>query len=369
MIDLPFDIYLYLRYFPPYGDKFVNGLSKAVHGLATGLVECGATVTLVSEAEASETSVFRTKAGYTIRSFAQPTQNHPTFSLSSGLEEYVSTNLTTNSLVILNGMLHRSVFAFSRLCKKRNIPYVVASHDVYHPSMFSQKALMKFVYWHLVEKRLLQQAKAIQMLDSTQAKWLKTRGIQTPILVTPNGCLSTDVNAQSNLKWSHEGHIQLFYFGRLKIYHKGLDLLVEAFRHIIHNVDAQLIFQGPDSRGNKVQLQALTSDLIAEQKVRFLEPEYDKSASDMIAAYDIFCMPSRFEGFGASALEAMLSARPLLVSKESGIATHVRASQCGLVVKPDVEAICSGLLELCQRRSEWQEMGLRGQQYALETLN
>ncbi len=57
-----------------------------------------------------------------------------------------------------------------------------------------------------------------------------------------------------------------------------------------------------------------------------------------------------------------------MVSEIAGIAPHVEASGCGVVVAPEVSAIKSGLIELLQRRSDWKTMGLKGREYALEYL-
>ena len=64
----------------------------------------------------------------------------------------------------------------------------------------------------------------------------------------------------------------------------------------------------------------------------------------------------------------MLAGRVLLVSEVAGIAPHVQASGCGVIVAPTVAAIRQGLVELLERRSEWKEMGLKGREYALEHL-
>ena len=100
-----------------------------------------------------------------------------------------------------------------------------------------------------------------------------------------------------------------------------------------------------------------------------MAPDYDNSASSIIAQYDIFSLPSRLEGFANSALEAMLAGRVLLVSEIDGIAPHVIASDCGVVVKPDISDIKAGLTKLLHRRSQWQEMGVRGRDYVLKHLN
>jgi glycosyltransferase involved in cell wall biosynthesis len=68
-------------------------------------------------------------------------------------------------------------------------------------------------------------------------------------------------------------------------------------------------------------------------------------------------------------MEAMLAGRVLVVSDIAGIAPYVQASDCGVVVKSEPQAIKSGILSLLARRSEWKEMGLRGRQYILENLH
>lgn len=80
-------------------------------------------------------------------------------------------------------------------------------------------------------------------------------------------------------------------------------------------------------------------------------------------------MPSRFEGFGIAALEAMLAGRVLLVTRSAGIAPHVVESGCGVLVEPDKDSIVNGLCELISRRADWDKMGLDGQRYAMHKLN
>lgn len=360
-------LFLYLRHFPPYGDKLNNGLSKAIHGLAAGLVTQGATVTILSEGSSSEDSSFLTAAGYTVECFANPVQSRPSFKLSPSLQTYIRDCLKSTDLVVLNGILHPTIYSVSRALKRLKIPYIVAPHDVYHRVMFRKNAHLKFPYWYLLEKRVLNQARSIQVLDGSQAKWLKCRGIKTQIFVTPNGFSPADLCSESDLGWSDGSAPKLFYFGRLDAYHKGLDLLLAAFADIAQPLNAHLTLQGPNG-GDRDQLKQQARSLLASNQATFLEPEYNKSASLVIANYDIFCLPSRFEGFGLSALEAMLAGRVLLVSEECGIATHVRASGCGVVVKPEISAIQSGLIDLCQLRGDWRTMGLSGRQYVLEHL-
>jgi glycosyltransferase involved in cell wall biosynthesis len=362
-INEPFmmQVYLYVRHFPPTGDRLRDGIVKAVHGLASGLVAAGAAVTVLSENSATEDSSVLTAAGYRIECFSNPIQTRPAFRLSPRLEPYIR-NLPPHSLVILNGIFHASIYSLSRLCRQHHVPYVIAPHDVYSPAMFSKNPQLKWTYWWLLEKRMLRQARALQVLDIRQGDWLQRLGISTPILEVPNGIA---IESELNEKSRYLSIPKLLFFGRIDIYHKGLDLLLEAFREVVVEIEAELVIQGPDE-GDRLRLE---QQAMMIPHVTFLDPEYERSPVSLMGDYDMFCLPSRFEGFGLAALEAMVAGQVLLVSAEAGIAPHVVASGCGVVVQPNVAAIKEGLLALLRRRQEWQEMGMQGRRYALERLD
>jgi glycosyltransferase involved in cell wall biosynthesis len=128
-----------------------------------------------------------------------------------------------------------------------------------------------------------------------------------------------------------------------------------------------LTIQGPDW-GDRARLEQRAGQGSLAGKVEFLDPDYVRSGPEVIAGYDIFCMPSRREGFGMSALEAMLAARVLLVSRAAGVAPHIEASGCGVLVDADVSAVTDGFMSLLDDRAQWRERGLAGRAYALAAL-
>jgi glycosyltransferase involved in cell wall biosynthesis len=358
------NLFIYLKHFLPQDEHPNEGATKFVHGLASGLTACGTRVTVLCEGV--ERVSRQTPEGYQIECFANP-RSQPSFTLAPALRDYI-VNHRQDSLVILNGMFHLSVYALSRLLRQHQIPYIVSPLDPYHPSIFRKNAHLKWPYWYLLERRLLAQATAIQLLDLRHTEWLRRLGVQTPTIATPCGYFSQDVHPESTLQYRASGNPKLFFLGRLDAYNKGLDILLTAFAQIQLVSPAQLVIQGPDW-GDLQYLKMQATQLGLSDTVTFLEPDFDASPSALIANYDIFCIPSRFEGFSQSALEAMLSGRVLLISEIAGIAPYVEASQCGIVVKPEATSIEMGFLELLERRSEWQEMGLRGRQYVLENLD
>lgn len=136
----PPTIYLYLRNFPADGQSFNNryaGLIKSVHGLASGLAAAGVRVTVLSEALPDVDTVKVSLAGYTIRSFAQPVQQRPTFRLSPGLKRFVREQIQPTDLVILNGIMHPTVGSLGRMLRRQSVPYIVAPTTPIRQSFFA----------------------------------------------------------------------------------------------------------------------------------------------------------------------------------------------------------------------------------------
>jgi glycosyltransferase involved in cell wall biosynthesis len=355
-----------MKLFPPDITKIKSeGTKKAIHGLAYGLVKCGVETTILCEGE--NDGSFEMPEGYKIRCFTNPDQNQ-SFKIAIGLRQFISQNLNSNTIVILSGIFQPRIYAVARFLKKYGIPYVVFPHDPYNPAIFSKNAHLKWTYWYIFERRILRQARAIQLLDSRHTEFLRNLKVNTPTIAAPNGFLPNEVYPEASLTWNTKSTPKLFFIGRIDTHNKGLDLLIDAFAKVVEITDAQLIIQGTD-KGDKKNLEDRVTKLSLSNKTSFLPADYSTPTPLIIKNYDVFCVPSRFEGFSLAALEAMLAGRVLLVSEVAGIAPHVQASGCGVVVAPEVSAIKSGLIKLLECRSDWEKMGLRGRYYALEHLD
>jgi glycosyltransferase involved in cell wall biosynthesis len=367
-------IFSYTKYFPPHQPPNRNGVIKATHGLAAALADYGESVAVLSEGE--ESATIQTQFGYTHYCFDNP-QAAPSFKLAPNLQQFVEQNMTPHDVVILNGGFHLSVYALAQLLTRKGIPYIMAPHLAYDHQMFAKSPCLKYLYWHFCERWVLQQARVIQVFDHTQTKCLLGRGITSPIIEVYNGC--DPIGDPSPLIATSTLSPKLMFFGRLSAHTKGLDLLLDAFAllqqqlaldpsTLSYPISPTLTLQGAD-HGDRQTLQQQIQQLNLAAQVNLVDADYETSPMVLMANYDIICLPSRSEGFGLAALEAMLAGRVLLVSETAGIAQHVRASGCGVVVKPDVESIQTGLQWLLQRRDEWPDMGMRGYHYACAKLS
>lgn len=357
-------LYLYLKHFPSCGAPLVGGTAKAVHGLASGLAACGANVTILCEG--AETEDYQREDGLRVRCF-QNRVRRPSFRLAPGLKRFIRSEQEPD-LVILNGQFHPSLYALATLLRKSSTPYVVAPHMPYHPEIFKSKMVAKWCYWHLLERHLLAKASAIQLLDGYHAAFLAKRKVGTNTMVVPNGYCDRDAATHLHVSAMRRSPIRLFYLGRMDAYSKGLDLLLMAFAELTGHVDATLTLQGPD-QGSRKALEKMAAQLSITDRVTFLDSDYVSPSAVIFSQYDIFCLPSRNEGFSLAAIEAMLAGRALLVSRIAGVAHYVEASDCGIVVSPTRASVLRGLESLVVRQTEWPEMGSRGRRYAIDHLS
>ena len=66
---------------------------------------------------------------------------------------------------------------------------------------------------------------------------------------------------------------------------------------------------------------------------------------DLLCACDVFVLPSRREGLGVAALEAMALGRPVVASRVGGLAESVQHEYTGLLVPPEDSEALAGALE------------------------
>ena len=113
---------------------------------------------------------------------------------------------------------------------------------------------------------------------------------------------------------------------------KGIDVLLEATARLVgRGVDLAVWIAGEGPERAALERQAQRLGLA--ERVRFLGERRD--VADLLAAADVVVMPSRREGLGIAALEAMAAARPVIASAVGGLREAVVDGRTGILVPPD----------------------------------
>ena len=107
---------------------------------------------------------------------------------------------------------------------------------------------------------------------------------------------------------------------------KGFDLLVDAFSVVAERADDVILrlAVGSESEGNtedpmRAELEEKISQLGLEDRVILSDSLPDEEMPDFYRAADVFCLPSRYEPFGMTAIEAMACGTPTVVTTHGGL--------------------------------------------------
>jgi len=124
---------------------------------------------------------------------------------------------------------------------------------------------------------------------------------------------------------------------------KGQGLLLEAFSIVAKTLPtATLLVIGEDYQRNELMLRAevlgLSDRIILTGRLP-LEAVYA-----LYGIMDVVAVPSHYEGFGLTAVEAMAAGRPVVASRVGGLAEIIEDGVTGVLVKPgDVRALATAI--------------------------
>lgn len=150
----------------------------------------------------------------------------------------------------------------------------------------------------------------------------------------------------------------LGYIGRIDIYHKGLDLLINAMSDI--NVPLYVAGKGKDEK--KLLKMLINKDL--QERVKLVGFITGKIKIEFIKNALFIVIPSRFEAQGIVALEAAALGKPLVVSDIPEL-KYVTENGFGISFRSeDVKALRQAIEYLIKNEKLIQQMGQRGRQYA-----
>lgn len=123
----------------------------------------------------------------------------------------------------------------------------------------------------------------------------------------------------------------LLYFGRLDVFQKGLDTLLEAYR-LLRESEPGLRLRIAGRGKDAVLVERMARDAGVEDGVELLGAVMDADRLELLAGASLMLMPSRFEGFGLVAAEAMAAGVPLVASDAGSLPEVVQPPQGGVIV-------------------------------------
>jgi L-malate glycosyltransferase len=138
---------------------------------------------------------------------------------------------------------------------------------------------------------------------------------------------------------------------------------IKVFNEVLKKVPSKLILvgDGPD----RSQCEILCRELGIQDHVKFLGKQID--VVHILAAADLFLMPSQSESFGLSALEAMACSVPVISSSVGGLPELQVHGQTGFIAEiGDVDRMARYAIDLLTNSSKYQLFSDAARRRALE---
>jgi glycosyltransferase involved in cell wall biosynthesis len=212
-----------------------------------------------------------------------------------------------------------------------------------------------------LEERLLKSADTVIAVSASLAAEYQERGAELPApMVIPNGIDADFYRPDAGTR--REGDTLLFA-GRLAP-QKGVDLAIRALRELLPDfptLQLHIAGAGPWEQAYR----NLARRLGVEDRVHWLGWLEPAELREEYRRCTAFLMPSRFEPFGLSALEAMACGAPVVASATGGLPEFITDGVTGLLASPsDPTALSGRIRDLLVNPKRAAQLGTAGAAHA-----
>lgn len=344
-----------IQYFSPQK----GGSVYSVYNLVSRLVKCGHQVTIFTTNSEFAPQFAGSLAPAEVVTFPS---YFGLLRYSPQMRKALNQRIKEFDLVHLNNYWSYQNIIASHYCRKYKIPYVLSPHGSL-PIMM-RGFMRKYLYDRLFGNNILKNAARIIAVSEMEYQQILAR--KTPankIRIIPNavdpsiGKLSVKGVFKRKFNVRDDERIILF-LGRIHSI-KGVDLLIDAFANLVKVISGvKLVIAGPDE-DYLVEVQRQVSDLNIKDKVIFTGPLYNEDKYNAFNDADIYVLPSQYEIFAISVLEACAFGVPVIITENIGIVNFIKGI-AGEVVPFRMERLLEALERLLKDDNLRQQYGQNG---------
>lgn len=299
----------------------MNGVNKVVYQLATNQSAFGRKVQLWGFSK--DTTRNFGERNFETKLFKS--QTNP-FLLDSDFEKQVQAS-SDNTCFHFHGGWIPTFYAAAKVLKRYNRKYVLTPHGAYNTIAMQKNALVKKMYFHLFEKSVVSNALSVHCIGQSETAGLNRMSKKHSIFLQPYGFENTKLIQQK----SGADTFIFGFLGRIDIYTKGLDLMIEAFAKKFYKHSKVKLWIIGDSK-EKDSLVQRVKDAGLEEQVVFWGAKFNEEKDELLNAIDIFLHPSRNEGLPTAVLEAASFGKPSIVTNATNVGEYIKEFDAGYCV-------------------------------------
>ena len=319
------------QFFPHLG-----GVERYVYNMAKELIKRGYKVYIITSSVDGEKDIDMYEDIHIIRL--------PSIGMMSGRMPVLKDNHKTKRLmetlyekkkidfIVVNTRFYRLSVYGMKFAKKHHIPVITIEHGSAYLT-FNNKFLdiAERVYEKFITHIGKKYCKDYYAVSEYSRKWLKEFHIDGKGVlynsINPDDYHMSELTGELKEKLSPiENGVSIAYTGRL-IPEKGVNVLIESFEELrkkYENIYLILIGEGP-----------LESDILNahDDHIIYLGRQSNKDVINILNKVDVFCLPSRSEGFSTSVLEAALTKCCIITTKRGGSVELITDDRYGIIIE------------------------------------
>lgn len=285
---------------------------------------------------------------YEMEHWKKVSSYHKLGKLSNLRLPYIRKHFFNPDIVIFQGFnfFEQPLFAFE--LRRKKIPYIIVPRgSLAHDAIHNHAHLKKWFAHQLLFNQYVKKASAVQFLTEEErkesgSKWNKK------IFVIPNGFSNDNVKEGFS-----ESGIHGVFIGRLDMYHKGIDTLLQAVKSIENDMREACFtidFYGPKKYDyekliKEIEKQGLTDILTVQSAIS------GEEKSRVLLSSDLFVLTSRFEGHPMGLIEALSYGLPAMVTEGSNMMTRIEQFNAGWSARQNnKETISKTILQIINEK-------------------
>lgn len=281
--------------------------------------------------------------------------SHYTFFMPSAIPRLLSTKA---NIVHAHSFpsLHADISGI--LSRVRGIPFVLKVHGLHRLHRF---------YNAILGKKILSLAKRVIVNNPYQAHLLRRMGVKgEKIRAIPPGIhverFRKSYKSSFKDRYGIWGRIILFV-GRI-VRGKGLKQLVKAAPKVLKRFSkSRFVIVGRDL-GFGRHLKKLIVRRGLQSHFVFTGPKRERELVKAYNSCDVFVLPSKHEGFGIAALEAMACGKPAVITDYEGSSWFKRSGACRIVRRGKPRELARALVALLSKEALIDRMSERAEEFA-----
>ncbi|MFH0887169.1 MAG: glycosyltransferase [bacterium] len=256
---------------------------------------------------------------------------------SPEMKETLDKEIKSFDVVHLNNYWSYQNILAAECAIRNDVPFILSPHGSL--PIIMRGYIRKYLFNLIFGRKILKRASRIIAVSQMEFEQVLKRGVSPEkIRIIPNAInLSENIfdkRGSFRAKYNIDKYTKIILFlGRIHPI-KGVDLLVRAFADLMKiRSDVLLVIAGPDDAYlDKIKKQ-INGYGIADN-ILITGPLYDE---DKYLAYidsDIYVLPSRYEIFAITVLEACMCGIPVIITDRHGIAEYIKG-KAGEVIPYD----------------------------------